>query len=179
MLCFAIRDQMSFLGLSGLGPARFQGPCSFKACAVFPKTERAPAAKLRLMKLGYTIIYVPDVPNTVAFYGLAFGLTPRFVHESNMYAELETGETALAFAANEMAAMNGFEIVLNAPDGRPAGWEVCLVTDDVDTAYAKAVDQGCQAVSAPQVKPWGQTVSYVRDLNGCLVEIASPIAPPV
>ena len=130
------------------------------------------------MKLGYTIIYVPDVPRTVAFYGTAFGLKPRFIHESNMYAELETGETALAFAANDMAAMNGFDIVPNKPDTPPAGWEICLVTEDVASAYAQAVEQGCEAISAPAVKPWGQTVSYVRDLNGCLVEIASPITPP-
>jgi hypothetical protein len=27
----------------------------------------------------------------------------------------------------------------------------------------------------PTVKPWGQTVSYVRDLDGFLVEICSPM----
>ncbi|MFO0110274.1 MAG: VOC family protein, partial [Alphaproteobacteria bacterium] len=27
----------------------------------------------------------------------------------------------------------------------------------------------------PEQKPWGQTVAYVRDLNGFLVEICSPV----
>ena len=128
------------------------------------------------MKLGYTIIYVADVPKTVTFYETAFGLQCRFVHESNLYAEMETGATALAFAGTEAAEMNGLAIRPNDPAGLAAGWEICFVTDEVGAAYDRAVSEGCSPVSAPEEKPWGQTVSYVRDLNGCLVEIASPIA---
>ncbi len=130
------------------------------------------------MKLGYTIIYVADVPKTVTFYETAFGLQRRFVHESNLYAEMETGATALAFAGTEAAEMNGIAILPNDPAAVAAGWEVCFVTDDVTVAYDRAVSAGCSPVTAPEQKPWGQTVSYVRDLNGCLVEIASPIAQP-
>jgi len=127
------------------------------------------------MKLGYTIIYVADVPETVAFYEAAFGLSRRFVHESLLYAELDTGDTTLAFAGNEAAEMSGIAIQPNTPKGLPAAWEVCFVTDDVTRDYARAVDAGCVAIVPPADKPWGQTVSYVRDLNGCLVEIASPV----
>lgn len=129
------------------------------------------------MKLGYTIIYVDDVPNTVAFYEAAFGLKRRFIHESNLYAEMETGETALAFAGIEAAEMNGLAILPNLAGGVAAGWEICFVSPDVQTAYDRAITHGCQGVVQPNDKPWGQTVSYVRDLNGCLVEIASPIEP--
>lgn len=127
------------------------------------------------MKLGYTIIYVADVPETIAFYEAAFGLTRKFIHESNLYAELDTGDTVLAFAGVEAAEMNGLAIVPNAPDGPAAAWEICFVTDDVTGAYDRAVVAGCTPVSAPCAKPWGQTVSYVRDRDGCIVEIASPI----
>ena len=127
------------------------------------------------MKLGYTIIYVADVPKTVAFYEAAFGLKRRFVHESNLYAEIDTGDTVLAFAGNEAAEMNGLAISPNDPKGPAAGWEICFVTTDVSAAFERAVSSGCQPVSTPQEKPWGQTVSYVRDLDGCIVEIASPI----
>lgn len=128
-----------------------------------------------LMKLGYTIIYVADVPKTVAFYEAAFGLKQRFIHKSNLYGEMETGETILAFAGTEAAEMNGLAILPNTLDGPAAAWEICFVTDDVATAYERALSEGCQPVSAPSEKPWGQTVSYVRDLDGCIVEIASPI----
>ena len=99
------------------------------------------------MKLGYTMIYVADVPATVVFYETAFGLTRRFIHESNLYAEMETGGTALAFAGNEAAEMNGLALLPNTPDATPAGWEVCFVTDDVPAAFARAVDSGCKPIS--------------------------------
>jgi len=128
-----------------------------------------------MMKLGYTIIFVADVLDTVAFYESAFGVVRRFIHESNLYAEMETGNTVLAFAGNEAAEMNGLAILPNHPESVAAGWEICFVTQDVSAAYDNAVLSGCSPVSAPSVKPWGQIVSYVRDLNGCIVEIASPI----
>ena len=41
------------------------------------------------------------------------------------------------------------------------------------TLTAKAVAEGAISHVEPQVKPWGQTVAYVRDLNGFLVELCS------
>ena len=128
------------------------------------------------MKLGYTIIYVADVLATVAFYEKAFGLARRFVHESNLYAEMETGSTALAFAGEAMAEMNGVSIRPNRLGDVAAGIEIALVTDDPAAAYKRTVAVGAIAVKPPVQKPWGQTVAYVRDLNGCLVEICSPVA---
>ena len=58
------------------------------------------------MKLGYAILYVKDVPRSVAFYEDAFGLSRRFVHEAGMYAEMDTGATTLSFAANGLAKSN-------------------------------------------------------------------------
>lgn len=127
------------------------------------------------MKFGYTILYVEDVPQTLAFYKKAFGIEQKFLHESNMYGELATGETTLAFASNEMASMNGFSIRKNSPDEMPVGAEIAFVTDNVQTAYSTAIEAGAIECSAPQEKPWGQIVSYVRDNNGFLVEICSPI----
>lgn len=37
------------------------------------------------MKLGYTIVYVADVPTTIDFYERAFGLKRRFLHESQLW----------------------------------------------------------------------------------------------
>lgn len=34
------------------------------------------------MKLGYTLLYVDNVEETVAFYESAFGLKRRFIHEA-------------------------------------------------------------------------------------------------
>lgn len=128
------------------------------------------------MKFGYTIIYVPDVPASLRFFEQAFGLARRFLHESNTYGELDTGETTLAFAVNELADMH-FDggVVQAATSARPLGVEIAFVTQDVAAAHARAVDAGATELSPPEAKPWGQVVSYVRCPDGSLVELCSPI----
>jgi lactoylglutathione lyase len=127
------------------------------------------------MKLGYTILYVKDVPRSVAFYEDAFGLSRRFVHEAGMYAEMDTGATTLSFAANGLAKSNlpcGFRE--NNATLPPAGFEIAFVTDDVQAAYDRALNAGALPVSPPKAKPWGQIVAFVRDKDGITVEICSP-----
>lgn len=123
------------------------------------------------MRFGYTILYVRDVAASVDFYERAFGLERRLLHESGQYAELDTGATALAFAAHSLAA----ESVRELARLDPAGFEICLVDEDVEGAYARAVAAGAEAVSEPEEKPWGQRTAYVRDPDGTLIEIASPM----
>lgn len=127
------------------------------------------------MKLGYTILYVDSVVATVEFYERAFGLKRCFVHESQLYAELDTGETTLAFAGEAIAEANGLAIRPNRRSDIAGGFEVAFVTEDPKLAYATALEAGAAAVSPPIAKPWGQLVGYVRDNNGCLVEICSPV----
>ena len=129
------------------------------------------------MKFGYLIIYVPDVRASLEFFSSAFGLATRFLHESGTYGELETGETALALAADELAGMNFSTGHVSAhASAKPLGMEVALVTDDVVAAHARALQAGAREIAAPTHKPWGQTVSYVRCPDGTLVELCSPIA---
>lgn len=130
------------------------------------------------MKLGYTILYVPNVTAAVEFYESAFSLKRRFIDPSGQYAEMETGSTALGFAAEELAEANGVAIRPNTRNDVAAGIEICLVTDTPEEAYAYAVASGATAVKPVEMKPWGQKVAYVRDLNGCLVEVCSPVPPP-
>jgi lactoylglutathione lyase len=127
------------------------------------------------MKFGYTIIYVPDVESTIMFYKKAFGIDKHFLHESKQYGQLDTGETKLAFASESLAQSNGVEFVKNDCKNLPAGFEIALVTPDVDAGYKQALAAGAIALKEPAQKPWGQTVAYVRDCNGIIVEICTPI----
>lgn len=131
------------------------------------------------MKFGYLIIYVKDVEASLKFFSSAFGLSVRFLHESGTYGELETGETALAFAADELAASNFSTGHVPAHSSlKPLGIEVGLVTEDVPAAHAKAIRAGASEIAAPTTKPWGQTVSYVRCPDGTLVELCTPVNAP-
>jgi lactoylglutathione lyase len=128
------------------------------------------------VKFGYTIIYVPDVSASLEFFTRAFGIERRFLHESGTYGELETGETALAFAAHDLGEMNFPTGHIEAhSSAKPLGIEIALVTPDVSSAHARAIAAGASELSAPIQKPWGQTVSYVRCPDGTLVELCTPI----
>jgi lactoylglutathione lyase len=126
------------------------------------------------MKFSYVILYVRHVAEAIAFYEQVFGWQRRFIDDTGTYGELDTGETTLAFAANELAASNlalGFQE--NNRANLPAGMEIGFVVEDVEKAFAHAVEMGAIAYAEPKVKPWGQTVAYVRDLDGVLVELCS------
>jgi Lactoylglutathione lyase and related lyases len=129
------------------------------------------------VKLGYTIVYVPDVSASLAFFENAFGLKRKFLHESGTYGEMDTGETTLSFAAHALGDMNFPGGHVHADESvLPLGFEIALVTgDDVHAAHAKAIAAGAREMAAPQQKPWGQTVSYLRCPDGLLVELCTPI----
>ena len=128
------------------------------------------------MKLGYTILYVASVANTVAFYERAFGLERGMVTEENEYGELRTGDTTLAFAANAFAeGLTDVPHEAAAPDKAPPPVELGFTTDAVEEMFERAVSAGAVVVKRPELKPWGQLVAYVRDNNGFLVEICTPM----
>ena len=126
------------------------------------------------MKLSHVTLLVQDVPRSVAFYEQAFGLQKRFIHESDQFAEMDSDGIALHFAASAAVKANlpsGFQE--NSPANLPAGIEICLTTDDVAAAFAAAVNAGATAYAEPKVMFWGQTIAYVRDLDGILIEIGN------
>ncbi|MGI9216973.1 MAG: VOC family protein [Hydrogenophaga sp.] len=126
------------------------------------------------MQLGYTIVYVPDVAASLAFFEQAFGLQRKFLHESGTYGELDTGATTLSFAAHALGDLNFAGGHVHADtSAQPLGFEIALVTGDVPAAHARAVAAGAREMAAPVAKPWGQVVSYVRCPDGVLVELCT------
>ena len=123
----------------------------------------------------HMIFYVPKVDEAVSLFKKAFGMEVRFVHESGAYAEMETGATALAFVSEELAHSNLPQGHLpHDPKKPPFACEIVLTFQDVQAAFEKAVKAGCKAIAQPEEKPWGQTVAYVREPQGILIELASP-----
>lgn len=129
-----------------------------------------------MVKLGYTIMYVNDVVKTVKFYEASFGFKCKFIPPEKDYAELETGNTTLAFTSKELAntnLKNGF--LESSITNKPFGMEIALITDDVDATIKLALNNGAVLVAEPVLKPWGQIVGYIKDIDGFLIEICSPI----
>jgi lactoylglutathione lyase len=129
------------------------------------------------LQLRYTGLFVPDVSTTVAFYKQAFGFALRYMHPSKGYAELETGDTLLAFVGDkfiESASLLGsIKYMANRPDAPAAACQLAFVTDNMEADWQQAIEAGATILKEPQLKPWGQTTGYLRDCNGVIVELCT------
>ena len=127
-----------------------------------------------MITFAYTILYVDDVEQAIAFYEKAFGFKRKFVMED--YGELLTGNTTLSFATTTLARSNFSEdFVESKLSNKPFGIEIAFATDNVQATYDHAILSGATHVAAPSFKPHGQTVAYLRDLDGFLIEICTPM----
>ncbi len=127
------------------------------------------------MKLGYVLLYVDDVERTMSFYEKTFGLKKGFLHEAKAYGEMITGETKLGFVSHSLVETHGFKYDKVNLQKNPPPNEIAFTTPDVEKAFSHAIACGAVELSKPNKKPWGQTVALVRDMNGFIVEISSPM----
>lgn len=128
------------------------------------------------MKYAYTILYVESVIDTLIFYTKAFGFTKKFITPENDYGELISGETTIAFASLELGKSNfkkGFKKSTNS--NKPFGIELAFTTENIDADFQQAIDAGAIEFEPIKEKPWGQKVGYLRDNNGFLIEVCTPI----
>jgi lactoylglutathione lyase len=131
-----------------------------------------------MVTFSHTIFYVKDIEKIIHFYEIAFGITAKFVHESGLYAELNTGGTTLAFADEALGKENLPEGHLPSDRNKhPSSCEIVFTVKDIDQAYERAIHAGAVPIVPPKRKPWGQTVAYVKDPSGVLIEIASLMVP--
>ncbi|MDF5711155.1 MAG: VOC family protein [Nostoc sp. S4] len=127
------------------------------------------------MKFGYTVIWVDDVVKTVEFYEKAFGLVRRTLQDKgqSMWAEIETGNTTLAFSSSSEAQKlfpGGFHS--NDATQPPPLIQISFITPDVGSAYMRAIGAGAKTLDAPKTHG-GHTIARVRDLNGVLVSLVN------
>ena len=126
------------------------------------------------MKFAYTILYVENVTETLAFYREAFGLKPKMLHESGDYGELDTGATTLSFSSLRLMKELGKNVRPPVPGSYV--FEIAFTVADVPAALARAVRAGAELVQSSQQMPWGQITAYVSDANGFLVELCTPVS---
>lgn len=130
-----------------------------------------------MIKFSYTILYVQDVTKSIEFYEKAFGFARKFVTPGNDYGELFAGETTLSFASTLLAKSNlsnGF--TESNLTNKPFGIEIGFTTDNVEETVKIAIAAGATIVENPATKPWGQTVAYLRDPDGFLIEVCTPMS---
>lgn len=130
-----------------------------------------------MVSLGYVINYVTNVEESIRFFENVCGYKRRFIDESGDYGEVDAGgSVVLSFATHQLGKHNLPNGYISMSDSKkPLGIELALVTEHVNELHKKSLEYGAIELSAPEVKPWGQTVSYVQAPFGLLLELCSPI----
>lgn len=129
------------------------------------------------LQFGYTILYVKDVEKSIDFYSNVFGFEKKYITPEKDYGEVHTGQTTLGFSSFELGDANFTEEGYQKTDvnDRPFGFQLSLTTHHVQESLDRAVENGATLVMKKTKKEWGQTVSMVRDLDGFLIEICTPV----
>ena len=121
------------------------------------------------MQYGNTVLFVDDVPAVLAFYRSAFGFQTKFYDQEFGFALLDTAGGDIAIASHD-AGSRMMPGTYRRPDsGHPEGVEIAFYTSDVAAAYDRATSAGALSLAAPRKMPWGQTVAYVRSIEGSII----------
>jgi len=116
-------------------------------------------------------IIVRDVPQVVAFYEQVTGLSARWA--TDQFAELVTPGCTLAIAGTATVARFG-DGIAEAARNRTAILEFRV--DDVDKTYTQLAGHVGEFVQEPTTMPWGNRSVLLRDPDGNLVNLFTPVA---
>ena len=113
-----------------------------------------------------------DVDRLVAFYERLTGVeadrpTPDF-------AELRTPHGTLAIGSTRTVGLFG------PGSARPADNRTAIIeflVEDVDAVFASLDDGSIEIVGTPTTLPWGNRSLLVRDPDGTLVNLFTPVTP--
>lgn len=123
-------------------------------------------------QLGYVILWCENLEVAIRFYTQALGFAEKARHGD--YVELDTGPTTLSLVARRFVRD---ELHLEVPPLGPENAEVAVVVarEVVTDTFDRAVAAGATTIQPPHEQPWGQLVSYLRDPDGHLLELCSPV----
>jgi hypothetical protein len=91
--------------------------------------------------------------------------------DQEVYGEMLGGDVKLQFVQEEFARRYVSDFLPNRLERPAAGVEIGFLFEDVTAAYHRAIDAGCTSLAAPEKRPWGPIIAFVRDDEGVLVEM--------
>ena len=123
-------------------------------------------------KLTHVRLFVNDFP-TCFRYRDTIGLQPTFGDESDVYADFDAGETAIALFSRPIMAE-----AIGRPIGPPANGlgpiSLILAVDDVDAESKRLESAGVEIVAGAADRPdWGIRTAHLLDPAGNLVDLQS------
>ncbi|MET9000667.1 VOC family protein [Amycolatopsis sp. NPDC004169] len=127
------------------------------------------------VQLASVRVITDDLPRLVRFYAVLTGATPRYLTDD--FVELVTPSATFALSTPERVAF----ITDNPP--RAAANRTAIVefvVEDVEALFAhmKAeLGDDLDIVQEPTLMPWGNLSVLIRDPEGALVNLYTPVTP--
>ncbi len=143
-------------------------------------SEEQQESSMPTLSFSSTVIYVEDNAKQVMdFYQAAFGFAIKYYDDNLDFGELETGNTSImisSYKGGQVMLGDAFPLSANKQSGGATSHiEIAFLTEDVASAYDKAIAAGAKSAKAPITHPWGQTAAYVYGIEGTLIGILSPV----
>lgn len=126
---------------------------------------------MRPTTLASVRLITDDVERLTAFYERVTGVTAD--RPSPDFAELRTGRGTLAIGSTRTVQVFG------PGSASPAANRTAIVeflVDDVDVLFTRLRDT-VETVTPPTTMPWGNRSLLVRDPDGTLVNLFTPVSP--
>lgn len=118
-------------------------------------------------------IITSDLNRLVSFYELISGLAATRYTED--FAELPMRSCTLAIGSIRTRALFGAEDVLSPAQNRSAIIE--FLVEDVDNEFARLRERVTDFVQEPTTMPWGNRSLLLRDPDGNLINLFTPVTP--
>lgn len=123
------------------------------------------------MQLAATRIFTDDVDAVLAFYERVTGVAATRLHP--LFGEIRTPSGTLAVASTATVPLLG-DGAAEARANRSVALD--LLVDDVDAAYRHLRGVVDTFVNEPTDMPWGNRSLLLRDPDGTLVNLFTPVA---
>ena len=126
------------------------------------------------MRLDGFGLFVHDMGNMIRFYRDVLCFEIREAEDTSNVYLVKDGTLFLLYGRNDFEKMTHrrYDYV----KGLNGHFELALYVDtfeEVDAAFARAVENGAQPVLPPETESWGQRTCYIADPEGNLIEIGS------
>jgi predicted enzyme related to lactoylglutathione lyase len=127
------------------------------------------------VQLASVRVITDDLPQLVRFYAVLTGATPQYLTDD--FVELVTPSATFALSAPERVAF----ITDNPPRaGANRTAIVEFVVEDVEALLAHMkteLGDDLDIVQAPTLMPWGNMSVLIRDPEGSLINLYTPVTP--
>jgi catechol 2,3-dioxygenase-like lactoylglutathione lyase family enzyme len=127
------------------------------------------------VQLASVRLITEDIPRLVRFYQALTGATPQYLTED--FVELVTPSATVAVSGSARVAF----ITTDTPRaGANSSAIVEFLVEDTDAVYKRLATEfgdDLDVVQPPTVMPWGNLSALVRDPDGSLVNLYTPVTP--